>query len=93
MPEKIYIATRRDLYETLLDVAREVFPFIAKELPRLEKPPKEWLPNPEAQEYLGVSKSTLQRWRDDGVLPYSKVNGSIFYRRADLLKVLESHAA
>lgn len=63
------------------------------DLPSVEKqpPPKEVFNNPAAQDFLGCSKSTLQRWRDSGLLPYSKVRGKIFYRRADLLKVLEQH--
>lgn len=51
--------------------------------------PKEWLTNAELQQYLGVSKMTLQRYRDAGTIPYSKVGSSVFYRRSDVLDLLE----
>lgn len=54
-------------------------------------PPKEWLSNRETMEYLDLSRSTLQRYRDDGTLPYSKLGQNIYYRRSDLLAVLEEH--
>jgi hypothetical protein len=53
---------------------------------------KEWVSNKEALEILGKSKATLQRWRDDGILPYSKVENSIFYRYDDIVALLEKHA-
>lgn len=53
--------------------------------------PKEVLTNREAMNFLGVSRSTLQRWRNDGKLPYSKVEGKIFYKREDLIGLLEVH--
>jgi excisionase family DNA binding protein len=51
--------------------------------------PKEWLTNTELQQYLGVSKMTLQRYRDSKALPYSKVGSNVYYRRADVLDLLE----
>lgn len=52
--------------------------------------PKTWLTNREAQEYLGLSRPTLQRYRSMGILPYSKIEGSIYYKRSDLEALLES---
>lgn len=54
--------------------------------------PKEWLTNQEAQRFLGLSKTTLQRYRDDGVLPYSKLGGNIYYRYEHVVDVLDEHA-
>lgn len=54
-------------------------------------PPKEWLTEREARDYLGWSKATMHRRRDDGTLPYSKIGSSLFYRREDLLDVLDQH--
>ena len=54
--------------------------------------PKEWLTNKEAQRFLGLSKTTLQRYRDDGVLPYSKLGGNIYYRYENVVAVLGEHA-
>ena len=52
---------------------------------------KNWLTNNEAQEYLGLSKPTLARYRAEGRLAYSKVGSRIYYRIADLEAMLESH--
>lgn len=91
MPAKVYVASRRDLDEAVLDAVKEVLPFVAKDLEPPERPPKEVLSNREAREFLDVSKSTLQRWRDDGTLPYSKVGSSVYYERSDLLRVVREH--
>ena len=91
MPAKVYVASRRDLDEAVLDAVKEVLPFVAKDLPEPERPPKEVLGNREAQEFFDVSKSTLQRWRDDGTLPYSKVGSSVYYEREALLHVVREH--
>ena len=53
--------------------------------------PKEWLTNKEACTFLGLSKTTLQRYRDAGTLSYSKIGGNIYYRYADLVTVLEDN--
>jgi predicted DNA-binding transcriptional regulator AlpA len=55
------------------------------------RPPKEVLSNREAMEFLDLSKSTLQRYRDDGTLPYSKLGGNVYYEREDLLRVVREH--
>ena len=91
MPGKVYVASRRDLDEAILDGLKEVLPFVAEDLEPPERPPKEVLSNREAREFLDVSKSTLQRWRDDGTLPYSKVGASVYYEREDLLRVVREH--
>lgn len=44
----------------------------------------DWINNKAALRLLGVSRPTLQRWRADGKLPYSKVDGLIYYKRSDI---------
>jgi len=51
--------------------------------------PKPWMTNREAQVFYGLSKSTLQRYRNSGRLPYSKIGGRVYYRRSDILRYLE----
>ena len=46
--------------------------------------------NKQAMEYLHVSRSTLQRWRKSGQLPYRKVEGKILYTKSDLKQLLKS---
>ena len=49
---------------------------------------KEVLTNRQAMQYLNVSRSTLQRWRNEGKLPYRQVQGKILYTRADIDQLL-----
>ena len=50
----------------------------------------EFFTNNAAMNYLGLSRATLQRYRDDGRLPFSKIGRNIFYRRADVEALLEA---
>ena len=59
--------------------------------PQVLKERKSWLTNAEALEYLGLSKATLSRFRSSGILPYSKVGKSVYYRRIDLDKLLQAN--
>lgn len=42
----------------------------------------------EAARRLGVSKSTLERWRRDGLIPAAKVGGTVLFRVCDLERFL-----
>lgn len=39
---------------------------------------------------LGMSKRTLQMWRDDGIIPYSKIVGKIYFKVSDVIELLET---
>jgi excisionase family DNA binding protein len=58
-------------------------------------PPKGWLWSEDAADYLGVSVTTLYRWRRDGVGPTGKRHGLRPYRYkiADLDAWLEGDHA
>ena len=44
----------------------------------------------EMKEKLGISKRTLQTYRDRGLLPYSQINHKIYYRTEDVEVFVES---
>jgi len=50
-----------------------------------------WMPNSEYLVKRGVTKTTAQRDRDNGVIPYSKIGGKIYYRRSDVEALLEKN--
>ena len=52
---------------------------------------KKWLRSKDVQDMLGISSSSLQNMRINGVLPFSKVQGTIFYELGDVLKVLDQN--
>ena len=49
---------------------------------------EDWIDSVDVMNALHVSSRTLQTLRSNGTLPYSKLNGKIFYRRQDLERIL-----
>ena len=54
-------------------------------------PGKQWLKSAEVKKLLGISHGFLQRLRDYGTLPYSKIGGSIYYAVSDIQKMMEDN--
>lgn len=48
-----------------------------------------WLTGKEATDILGVSTRTLQRYRDTGLIPFSKLGKKCRYRLSDVERVLD----
>lgn len=42
-------------------------------------------------EMLHISKRTLQQYRDDGLIPYIKLERKILFRESDITRVLEEN--
>jgi excisionase family DNA binding protein len=40
---------------------------------------------------LGVSKRTLQKYRDNGMISFSQVRGKIYFRKQDLNEFMDRH--
>jgi hypothetical protein len=38
-----------------------------------------------------ITKLTLQRWTDDGLIPMQRLGGRIFYKRSDILDAQANH--
>lgn len=51
-----------------------------------------WLDNQEVCLMLGISKRTLQSYKDKGVLPYSRLNRKNYYKFSDVQHLLVSDA-
>lgn len=49
----------------------------------------DFMTNKMVMEYLGLSRATLQRYRKDGRLLFSKTGRKVFYRRSDVQAMLE----
>jgi len=47
-----------------------------------------WLDNADLKELLKVKDRTLQKYRDEGILPFTKLGGKILYRFEDVEKIL-----
>lgn len=46
--------------------------------------------NKEVMEQLDVSTAVLKKWRDSGLIGYSKINNKYYYSRNDILEFLQA---
>lgn len=51
--------------------------------------PHEHITENEAREITGLSKVTLKKKRDEGVLPFSRIGTRIRYKRSDVMNLFE----
>lgn len=51
-----------------------------------------WLDNQEVCLMLGITKRTLQSYKDKGLLPFSKLNRKNYYKFSDVQRLLASDA-
>jgi len=51
----------------------------------------QWLDIPETCKFLRVSIRTLQSYRDKGIIPFSQVEGKIYFKVTDLEAHLNRH--
>lgn len=52
---------------------------------------KNWLRTSEAAEYLGLSETQIHTLKRNGILPFTKLGGSIYFKRQDIDEVLEAN--
>ena len=50
-----------------------------------------WLDNEDVMKLLHISPRTLQTWRDNGLIPFSKIGAKLYYREEDLQKLLKEN--
>jgi len=50
-----------------------------------------WIDGQDVMQSLHISKRTLQSLRDNGVLPYSRINGKFYYKLEDIETLLENN--
>ncbi len=49
---------------------------------------EDWIDNQDVMSRLHISIRTLQKLRSNGILPYTKINGKIYYLRQDVEELL-----
>lgn len=52
---------------------------------------KKWLKSTEVMEMLKISPGTLQNFRVNGTLPFTKIGGIIYYDASDIQEVLSTN--
>ncbi len=50
-----------------------------------------WLDNQELMDMMHISVRTMQNLRSQGILPYSKIKGKVYYKATDIKKLLETN--
>ncbi|MDP3314086.1 helix-turn-helix domain-containing protein [Lutibacter sp.] len=58
---------------------------------RAEKLKDTWLDNQDVMQTLHISTRTLQSFRDNGTLPFSKVGGTFYYKVSDIEEILQNN--
>jgi hypothetical protein len=56
-----------------------------------QTPNNRWIDKQEVLEHMRIGDRTLQKWRSDGILPFYRICGRIYYREGDLEMLLEKH--
>lgn len=57
-----------------------------------DKSGKKWLRSSEVRKMLGISHGTLQTFRVNGVLPFTRVGGIMFYSQEEIEKLLKENS-
>jgi hypothetical protein len=52
---------------------------------------KSFMDSEEFLAFMGISKRTAQSWRDEGKISFSQVGNKIYYKTADVDKLLAEH--
>ncbi len=52
---------------------------------------REWMTPIEVGHALGMSAKTLQRLRNCGALPFSRIHGKLYFKRTDIEQMLENN--
>ena len=57
----------------------------------MQKMKNEWLTTEQVMGILKISKRTMQRYRDNGLISFAQVGSRVFYRSEDVETFLENH--
>lgn len=52
---------------------------------------EEWIQRDQVMRILKISERKLQSMRDNGTLPFSQIDGKIYYRTSDVERLLNSN--
>lgn len=80
------IITTEDLLEFKLELLDDIKQLLNNQSGNITK---KWMKSPEVRELLSISPGTLQNFRINGTLPYTKIGGVIYYDYQEILQVME----
>lgn len=82
------VLTTEDLQEFKVELLQE-FKELIESQPSSK--PKKWLRSQEVREMLSISPGTLQNLRINGIIPFTKIGGVLYYSQDEITKVLEEN--
>lgn len=56
------------------------------------QPSNKMLSSDQVMEMLNVSSTTLQKWRNNGSIPFTRIENKIYYPEADVLQTLKNRS-
>ena len=83
------IITTEDLLEFKLELLEEIREMFNENRAMVMK--KEWLKSTQVMDMLNISPGTLQKFRHNGTLAYTKIGGLIFYEAGQIEKMLSDN--
>ena len=83
---EIELITRADFHTLKSEIVDEI-----KRLFQTPGEQKEWLKSADVMQLLQCSPGTLHNLRVNGKLPFTKMGGTIYYSRKDVMSVLEGN--
>jgi|SRR5580698_2099376 hypothetical protein len=86
---EVEIITKEDLAQ----FKKELLSDIRLMLSQSGKERKEWLKSPDVCKMLDISTTTLQTLRTKGIIPSSKIGGTLFYRLSDIEDALKKSSS
>ena len=51
----------------------------------------DWIDSQDVLIKMHISQRTLQTWKTNDLLPFSNINGKFYYKKSDILRLLESN--
>ena len=78
----IELLTKADLQQLKSDILEEIRLLLTD-----SNNVNEWLKTAEVKQILGCSTGTLQNLRIQGKLKYTKLNGTVYYNRKDVMEL------
>jgi hypothetical protein len=82
------IITTEDLRDFKLELLDDIKELLNNQSGNITK---KWMKSPEVRELLHISPGTLQNFRINGTLPYTKIGGVIYYDYAEIVQVMENN--
>ncbi|MBU0696871.1 MAG: helix-turn-helix domain-containing protein [Bacteroidetes bacterium] len=82
----VEIITKEDLVQFKSELLFEISKLVK---PSESNGNRQWMKSAEVRKLLSISSGTLQNLRINGTLRYTKIGGTMYYKTADIHRLLE----